>query len=172
MLQIQVLGKGLIPRGLGIAPRKEFFKADLTLIVTILNTPGLKVNMLDTETNKIIPVTTANVRRLWDKYRSDRVKTTTTETVVPKSEATATTPTTTATPVVQTTEAAKPETTEVKPVEETKTEEVEVKDETVKTEETKEEKKEATGIKPVNAPENKNNNHNNNHNNHNNNHKK
>lgn len=73
MLKIQVLGKGMIPRGYGLAPRKDFFKADLTLIHTILQCPNLKVNMLNPETNKIMPVTKTNVKTLWDKYRSDRV---------------------------------------------------------------------------------------------------
>lgn len=71
MLKIQVLGKGLIPRGYGLAPRKEFFKADLNLIQTILMTPGLKVNMLNPEDGKIVAVTNANVKRLWERYRSD-----------------------------------------------------------------------------------------------------
>ena len=78
MLKIQVLGKGLIPRGLGIAPRKEFFPADFNLIHTILLCPGLKVNMLCPENNKVIPVTNTNLKRLWDKYRSDKFVTTTT----------------------------------------------------------------------------------------------
>ena len=73
MLQIQVLGKGMIPRGYGLAPRKEFFKADLNLIQTILATPGLTVNMLNPETKKVIPVTKANVKTLWNKYRLDKV---------------------------------------------------------------------------------------------------
>ena len=73
MLNIQVLGKGMIPRGYGLAPRKEFFKADLTTIQSILITPNLKVNMRNPEDGKIIPVTNSNLRKLWDKYRSDRV---------------------------------------------------------------------------------------------------
>ena len=72
MLNIQVLGKGMIPRGLGLAPRKEFFKADLILITTILATPGLKVNML-TQDNKVVEVTRANVKNLWDKHRLDKI---------------------------------------------------------------------------------------------------
>lgn len=71
MLKIQVLGKGLIPRGYGLAPRKEFFNADLNFIGTILMTPGLKVNMLNPEDGKIIQVTNSNIKRLWNKYRSD-----------------------------------------------------------------------------------------------------
>lgn len=73
MLKIQVLGKGMIPRGLGLAPRKEFFKADLNTIYAILVTPGLKVNMLNPENGSIVPVTTTNLKKLWDKYRSDKI---------------------------------------------------------------------------------------------------
>ena len=51
MLKIQVLGNGFIPRGLGIAPRREPFKADLLLIQTILASPArftvkLQIKML------------------------------------------------------------------------------------------------------------------------------
>ena len=71
MLKIQVLGRGMIPRGYGLAPRKEFFNADLNLIGTILMTPGLKVNMLNPEDGKIIQVTNSNLKTLWNRYRSD-----------------------------------------------------------------------------------------------------
>ena len=67
MLQIQVLGKGMIPRGLGLAPRKEPFPADLTLISTILRTPGLQVNMISPE-GRAIPVKTNNIKKLYEKY--------------------------------------------------------------------------------------------------------
>lgn len=178
MLKIQVLGKGIIPRGYGLAPRKEFFNADLTLIHTIMLTPGLKVNMLCPDDNKIIPLTNNNLKRLWDKYRSDKV-------VAPKVAAT----------VKQTAPVEQPKTvapTEVKPtvapvtpvVEQPKVEEVkvEVKEE-VKVEETvapvveevkevatetkeevKEENTSNNGIKPVNNPNNNNNNKGNNNN--------
>ena len=57
MLKIQVLGQGLIPRGHGIAPKKEPFPADLTLIGLILGTPGLKMNYINPETNQLAPLT-------------------------------------------------------------------------------------------------------------------
>lgn len=68
MLKIQVLGTGMIPRGMGLAPRKAPFKADYTLIATIMNTPGLKVNFLNPETNKFQSLTPQNIKRMWDKY--------------------------------------------------------------------------------------------------------
>lgn len=67
-LKIQVLGKGLIPRGLGIAPRKAPFNADLNLIQLILKTPGLQVRMVHPETGQLMNVTTQTLQRLWDKY--------------------------------------------------------------------------------------------------------
>lgn len=74
MLKIQVLGKGLIPRGLGLAPRKEPFMADFTLIATILSTPGLKVNMLHPEDGHAIELTNSNLKRNWDKYANYQKK--------------------------------------------------------------------------------------------------
>lgn len=68
MLKIIVLGKGLIPRGLGLAPRKEPFKADLTLIQTILATPGLKVKMLHPEDGHLVDLTKSNLTSNWQKY--------------------------------------------------------------------------------------------------------
>lgn len=68
MLKIQVLGKGLIPRGLGIAPRKEPFYADFTLICTILKTPGLIVNMIHPD-GRSIRLTNANCKSMFEKYR-------------------------------------------------------------------------------------------------------
>lgn len=68
MLKIQVLGTGLIPRGYGLAPRVEPFPADLTLIQTIMATPGLSVNMIHPDDGHIVAVTNANLKRLWEKY--------------------------------------------------------------------------------------------------------
>lgn len=68
MLNIQVLGNGLIPRGLGLAPRLEPFPADYTLICTIMQTRGLEVKMVNPDDGKLIKLTPNNVKRMWDKY--------------------------------------------------------------------------------------------------------
>lgn len=73
-LKIQVLGKGLIPRGYGLAPRKDPFNADLTLIQTIMSTPGLIVNYIRPEDNKPIKLDRTNVKRVWDKYNNPAKK--------------------------------------------------------------------------------------------------
>lgn len=73
MLKIQVLGKGLIPRGHGIAPKKEPFSADLTLIGTILGTAGLKVNYINPETNQPSPLTRENYQNVYRKYPNGTV---------------------------------------------------------------------------------------------------
>lgn len=67
-LKIQVLGKGMIPRGYGLAPRKEPFMADRTLIATILATPGLKVKYLNPNTNKFEGLTRDNFNRIYQAY--------------------------------------------------------------------------------------------------------
>lgn len=74
MLKIQVLGKGLIPRGYGIAPKKNPFPADLILIETILQTPGLKVRMQHPGDGHFIDVTTSNIKKLWNQYSDKYVK--------------------------------------------------------------------------------------------------
>lgn len=68
MLKIQVMGKGMIPRDYGLAPRIEPFFADRTLIATILSTPGLKVNMIHPDDNHPIQLTNQNLKRMWDTF--------------------------------------------------------------------------------------------------------
>lgn len=68
MLKIIVLGNGLIPRGLGLAPRKEPINADLNLIQLILSTPGLKVKMLHPEDGHLVDLTKSNLTSNWQKY--------------------------------------------------------------------------------------------------------
>lgn len=74
MLKIQVMGKGMIPRGYGLAPRVEPFSADLTLIQTIMSTPGLEVNMIHPEEKRTIKLTNQNLKRMWDTYSDYRPK--------------------------------------------------------------------------------------------------
>lgn len=70
MIKIQVLGTGMIPRDLGIAPRLEPFYADMGLIYTILQTPGLKVNYLHPENGRFFPMNTQNMKAVLDKFKN------------------------------------------------------------------------------------------------------
>ena len=67
-LKINVLGSGLIPRGLGLAPREEIFNADRMTIYTILNTHGLTVNYFNPDKKKMMELTKKNLQKVWDKY--------------------------------------------------------------------------------------------------------
>ena len=68
-LKIQVNGTGMIPRGLGLAPRKEpFMVTDIYLINLILNTNNLTVKFLNPETNVLEDLTRKDLRKNWDKY--------------------------------------------------------------------------------------------------------
>lgn len=69
-LKIQVLGRGMIPRGYGLAPRKNPFSADYYLIATILSTPGLSVKYINPETGVPTDLTKSSLKRVWDKYSS------------------------------------------------------------------------------------------------------
>lgn len=68
MLKVQVEGRGLIPRGLGLAPRKNPFPADLSLISTIMSTPGLSLRYISPDDGKSRPLTKQNLKRVWEKY--------------------------------------------------------------------------------------------------------
>lgn len=65
MVNIVVLGSGLIPRGKGIAPRKIPFEADLKLIKTIILTDGLQVYIVNPETNAKIRVGLQNYEKVY-----------------------------------------------------------------------------------------------------------
>jgi hypothetical protein len=68
MLKIRVLGKGLIPRINVLAPRKDPFYADLTLIQLIMNTPGLEVEYINPDSGNPIPLTRENMKRVFIDY--------------------------------------------------------------------------------------------------------
>jgi hypothetical protein len=68
MLKIQVLGRGLIPRGHGLAPKKDPFPADLMTIGAILSTPGLSATYIHPEKNKALPLTRDNYQTIYKKF--------------------------------------------------------------------------------------------------------
>lgn len=122
MLKIQVLGKGMIPRGYGLAPRLEPFPADFTLITTIMSTPGLNVNMIHPETGRVVPLTNQNVKRMYETYANYKPKqnsTPATSPAIPATEKVSTPEPQKVIPPVQTTPQPAPV---VPPVQEKKTE--------------------------------------------------
>lgn len=92
MLKVQVLGKGMIPRGYGLAPRLEPFPADFTLITTIMSTPGLSVNMIHPESGRVVPLTNQNVKRMYETYANYKPKQNTTPATSPAVPAAEKTP--------------------------------------------------------------------------------
>lgn len=83
-LQIQVNGKGLIPRGFGIAPRKELIKtSDLSFINLCLNTSGLKLKYLNPSNNKLEDLTRQNLMKVWRNYADYRPAVAPTPTIAP-----------------------------------------------------------------------------------------
>lgn len=150
-LRIQVLGRGLIPRGLGLAPRLTPFPADQTLCYTILNTNGLSIKFVHPESGNLLPLTTKNLKRMFELYDGKAYK------EADKKQEKVSNP---VAPVNH--EADKPVKVEPEtPVVETKQEEVkeEVVVDEVKEADKEEETKEDSTLKPINKPEeNKNNN--------------
>ena len=169
MIKIQVLGTGMIPRDLGIAPRKEPFYADRDIIYTILSTPGLRINYLHPEDGRLLPLTRENMKKVLDKFKNATY-----------DKPTATTPARPHVPEAPKKEESKPEEKKVEapptpptppkqetppvnpqPKNETKVEapkKEESKPEEKKVEEKKDEKADkptSGGLKPVTAPEKK-----------------
>ena len=134
-LPVKINGRGLIPRGHGLAP-KSFVKADEQLVKLIMQTPGLSMEYIQPETNTLVPITRTNYMELFESHENYLNK----NTATPKPVVNPVTPPVNIPPVTHTNPAP--------PVVEKK-EEVKVeKKEEVKVEEKKEEKKEFT-MKPV-----------------------
>lgn len=72
MLNIIVLGSGLIPRGYGIAPRRAPFAADLKLIKLIVDTANLKPCMIHPETGATVPLTASNCDKMYKLYGEEK----------------------------------------------------------------------------------------------------
>ena len=68
-LPIKVNGRGLIPRGHGLAP-KSFVKADEQLVQLIMQTAGLSMEYIHPETNGLIPITRTNYRELFASHEA------------------------------------------------------------------------------------------------------
>jgi len=159
MLKIQVLGKGLIPRGHGIAPRKTPFDADLNLIKLILATGTFKVNMLTPATGKLIPLTNGNLQKMWNTYGVQKKvasKPTVTQPVKssPVTPEVRNVPVSNPVPPVQQNKNKQVETVETK--EEVKSDNSTKKEETKETQvENKTEQKSNQSFKPINNPNSK-----------------
>lgn len=165
-LRIQVYGKGLIPRGLGLAPRIAPFPADQLLCATILNTNGLSLKFIHPETGNPVDLTKKNMKRMFELYDGKIYKGTPTATTAPVTpQQKVETKTEPDVSKVTPSPATPQDHTKVEtPVEEVKEEEnsTTVTEET-KTDDTKVEEKSDNGLKPMNRPEeNKNNYQNNN----------
>jgi len=72
MLMIQVLGVGLIPRGKGIAPKKEPFPADKKTIELILEHGTLIPRMFNQKTGSFITITSKNLNKLWETFGTEK----------------------------------------------------------------------------------------------------
>lgn len=73
MLPIICEGRGLIPRGHGLAPKKDPFPASPSLIAIILTNPGLLPIFVDPDTKRKTPLNRNNYQRIYKAYE-DRVR--------------------------------------------------------------------------------------------------
>lgn len=67
-VKIIVLGQGLIPRGHGIAPKKEPFEVDLKVLNLILGQGGLRPFAIHPITGSKIEITYKNLNKIWSIF--------------------------------------------------------------------------------------------------------
>lgn len=72
MYPIKVLGRGLIPEGFGLAPRKNVFKASKRAIMNIICAPGLEVYLVHPVTKKSTKLTRLTFSKILDDYDFER----------------------------------------------------------------------------------------------------
>lgn len=67
MIRVRILGSGLIPRGGGLAPRKEPMLVDFNYLSILMNTRSLKVLYQDPVSNDFHEMTIYNFKKIYDK---------------------------------------------------------------------------------------------------------
>jgi len=67
MIRVRILGSGLIPRGGGLAPRKEPMLVDFNYLSLLMNTRNLKVLYQDPVTNSFHEMTVYNFKKIYVK---------------------------------------------------------------------------------------------------------
>ena len=75
MLKVRILGQGLIPRGYGLAPRKDPIEVDWRFLNLLLNHGSFKVQYLDPEKKQFFDVTNANAKKVYEKFSDTNVRT-------------------------------------------------------------------------------------------------
>jgi hypothetical protein len=69
MMKIIVKGKGLIPRGYGLAPRLTPFNASFDHIAIMLATGTFQLETIDPDTKKPVIITKHNFRKLYSRHQ-------------------------------------------------------------------------------------------------------
>ena len=67
MIRVRILGSGLIPRGGGLAPRKEPMLVDFSYLSILMNTRSLKVLYQDPVSNDFHEMNVYNFKKIYDK---------------------------------------------------------------------------------------------------------
>ena len=67
MIRVRILGKGLIPRGGGLAPKKEPIYVDLDYLTILVYSRNLRIQYLNPDTNKFEDLLLSNFKKIYDK---------------------------------------------------------------------------------------------------------
>lgn len=73
MIKVRILGQGLIPRGYGLAPRKDPISVDWRFLNLLLNYGSFKIQYLDPEKKQFFDVTNANAKKVYEKFSAINV---------------------------------------------------------------------------------------------------
>lgn len=66
MIKVRILGKGLIPRGYGLAPRKEPLEVDWNFLNILLNNGSFKIQGLDIDKKEFVEINLANAKKMYE----------------------------------------------------------------------------------------------------------
>lgn len=67
MIRVRILGKGLIPRGGGLAPKKEPIYVDLDYLTILVYSRNLRIQYLNPDTDKFEDLLLSNFKKIYDK---------------------------------------------------------------------------------------------------------
>ena len=74
MIKVRILGHGLIPRGYGLAPRKEPLEIDWNFLNILLNNGSFKIQALVPDKKEFVDITIGNARKMYELLSRKRTE--------------------------------------------------------------------------------------------------
>ena len=74
MIKDRILGHGLIPRGYGLAPRKEPLEIDWNFLNILLNNGSFKIQALVPDKKEFVDITIGNAKKMYELLSKKRTE--------------------------------------------------------------------------------------------------